>query len=367
MIPRMRAGRAATLVGLGLGWGLASSCTEPNPYLPQLGPDASTTAVASTGPATTTTTTTTTTGEASDEVGDDTSSGGPATACEAQGRQCIEAAPEGWEGPFAWLERSTALDPVECPAPWDQPLTEAFSGIAAPAARCGCSCGDVLAPSCGSVTIERHAQSNCGGAVTHVSELSMGTCQALPGASGWGAGGGYTMTAPAVTAGQCLPSAATEIEPASFLARHLACGIPTEDEEALECPAGQSCAAWPAAPLHPRVCVWQEGDVACPARSPYVQPQRLFRGLDDGRGCAPCSCAPPRGTCAGASLGLSVSSPCSAPVAAGAPGSCVPGPAQSVRSLVYGEGDPPAECEPAVVIPTGEAAGTEPITFCCTP
>jgi hypothetical protein len=93
----------------------------------------------------------------------------------------------------------------------------------------------------------------------------------------------------------------------------------------------------------------------------------LYRDIDDQRSCTPCTCSPPSGSCDGASVVLSTAFDCSVLTAEVAPDDCegaIGGP--SLQSVLYEEGELPDGCDPAVVVPTGDAAGTDPVTFCCT-
>ncbi len=328
-------------------------CTEPNPYLSV----SDTGTGSSTGTITDAQTSTGSTGDLADE-----SSGETGSTCTNAGGQCIDVAPEGWEGPFAWLERPLRLEPAPCPAPWDQLSTEVFSDISAPAAQCTCECGDLLGASCGPVAVEHHAQDDCTGSLLHSMEFSEGGCEFLT--PDWGGGGGYSFASPAVVGGTCIPNADAQIQEASFLTRHRAC---VADVDSSGCAAEQRCAPTPQDPLHPRYCIWQDGDVPCPEGSAYSEHERLFRDLDDARGCEECTCTPPDGTCTGATLFVGTSAPACTPGPGVAADGCVAGPGANVNALIYSQGTPPTACEPAIVVPTGDASGAEPVSFCCTP
>lgn len=336
---------------------LSVACTEPNPYL--LAADASTgtsTSVAAES------TTLATAGTAASSGPDDTSSGsGGEASCAEQGMTCVAAAPAGFLGPFAWLERP-ADAPAECPAPFARSLVEAFSELSAPAASCDCNCGPLNNAECGPAAVDRHAGVSCAGGAQSTRDLTA-VCNPIGGA-GWAANTSFFFDAPEVVGGGCLPLPNVEVEPAAFLTRHLACAAALEPAG---CPQGQLCAPPPDDPFHARVCVWQEGDVACPERSDYVERTLLHREIDDQRGCEPCTCAVPPGPCEGTSAVLSTAIDCSVNTAAVPANDCVGGlGVSSIQSISYAEGTPPAECDAAVIVPTGDAAGSDPITFCCT-
>lgn len=331
-------------------WVLLGACTEPNPYLPATG--GSTAAGSETDPEPGPTSTTTT-GSGST---DDTTSSGGETACSAAGMACVAAAPAGFTGPFAWLEHGADV-PVPCTAPFEEELVEAFSQISAPAAACGCSCGDYSNGGCGPARLERHFTAACGGAVIGI-DLEPGCNQIEP---GWVPSSGFYFDAP--VAGGCVPLPSQALAPAEFLTRHLACGAAVAGEG---CLAGQVCAPVPADPFLPRLCVWQEGDVACPAASVYGERTLLYRTIDDQRGCEQCTCSLPS-ACEGARVQLSTDSDCNPLTAEVPPDGCEGNlGGGNILSVLLEEGTPPRACAPAVVVPTGDAAGDEPLTFCCT-
>lgn len=339
------------------------ACTEPNPYL-DTATESTSTGEASGSSSTTepepgsssSTTATTTTGE------DGSSSGEPPLGCTDLGMECVPAPPEGFEGPFAWLEHELVGARPSCPAPFDQPLVEAFSNVSAPAASCMCGCGPFTGANCDAeATLERYGAAACGGGVLATEVLDpTPACNLLPG-GGW-SGGSLFFDAPAMAGGGCTPQPDVELDPAVFLTRHLACAGTFAD---MGCGLGELCAPAPEDPLAPRWCVWQAGDVACP-EGPYGERSVLYQDIDDGRGCEPCTCSPPTGPCMDALAVFSPNLDCSMPPGGIAADTCVP-TAGLVRSVIYNPGTPAGSCTAAVVMPIGDAAGTDPVTFCCTP
>ncbi len=337
---------------------LLVACTEPNPYLLAADGGSSTssgtsaasdaTMVADSG-----TTRVTDTGES---VG---SSGAP--TCADEGMTCVAVAPAGFAGPFAWLERP-ADSPTPCVEPFGELLVEAFSELSAPAASCDCDCGPLANAECGPASVDRHSGVSCGGAVQDTLDLEPG-CNVV-GGGGWSSSTSFFFDAPAVVGGGCLPLLTVDRPPAAFLTRHLACAGPLSGEG---CPAGELCVPLPDDPFEPRSCVWREGDAACPEGSAYTERTLLYRDIDDQRGCEPCICTVPPGPCDGAVAVLSTAYDCSLNTAGVAPDDCVGGiGGMSIQSVLYDAGGPPEACDAAVVVPTGDAAGTDPVTFCCT-
>lgn len=337
---------------------LPAGCTEPNPYLAEQNGGSGSGSSSSTGGS----------GSSGTSSTSRSSNEGSTTAappgCVESGQQCIDVAPAGWSGPFAWREADAELPGVVCLAPWDQLLTEAFSDIVAPAARCGCACGPLTGASCGGGTMTYHLGPGCVGPSLTPFELQAGCND--PGAP-WLIEGSFAFEPPTVTAGSCMPQPTEVLDPARFLTRHLACGAELSEED---CGEGQLCAPMPEEPLFGRWCVWQTGDVECPTEGPYQQPRRLFGDLDDGRGCEPCTCALPSGPCTGSSLQLAHAADCMGTSAGSvSPGGCSDGVGgDDVEAVSHQPGSPPggSECESAVVTPVGMASGSQPVTFCCT-
>jgi hypothetical protein len=344
--------RAGWRRGLGLGL-LLVGCTEPNPYLSRFQTDTEASTGETSGGVTPTTGGTT--------VGDpDSGSSGTSSACEAAGMACIESAPEGWLGPFAWMERSAEVEPVSCAPPWDQPLVEAFSDIFAPAARCTCECGPYGAGSCGSASVIHYQGAGCMGAVEDSLELSP-MCNEL--APAWGSLGSFWFEAPVTEGGGCVPVLSAMMQDASFLSRHLACG---GGLVSLDCGPGRQCASTPGEPFYPRWCIAQLTEADCPA-GPYTERERLYRALEDDRDCEPCSCSPPMQTCLGASAVLSTLDQCMIVDTPLVSNGCVEGPGgASFVGIGYSPGAALGQCTPSAAVPSGEAAGIEPVTFCCT-
>lgn len=334
-------------------WVLLGACTEPNPYLPATG--ASSTAGSETDPEPGPTSTTNT--SSSGGTDDGTVSSGGESACTAEGMACVAAAPAGFAGPFAWLERPHDVR-MACTAPFEEELVEAFSQISAPAAACACSCSDYSNGGCGSARLERHFTAACAGSATGIDLVAGCNVIAEP---GWVPSSGFYFDAP--VEGGCVPLPSHELAEAEFLTRHLACGgAPL----GAGCPAGQVCAPLPGDPFYPRLCVWQEGDVACPAASVYGERTLLYRTIQDQRGCEQCTCSLPS-ACEGARARLSTDTDCNPLTEEVPPDGCEGNlGGTNIRSVLFEEGTPPRACEPAVVVPTGDAAGGEPLTFCCT-
>ncbi len=344
--PRVLAGWIA--VGGGAG------CTEPNPYLLSATAEATATgetaASNSSGAA------------ATDEDGTPSSSGeGTAPGCEQTASRCVQAAPDGWMGPFAWAEVPNRGGALQCAPPFDVPLVEAWSDITAPSAECGCDCGPLFGGQCGGATLTYHAVSGCGG--TGDDPLAL-----VPDCNETGVlstVGSFEYLAPVVVRGSCQPMPSVELKPAGFLTRHLGCGA---DLDPLDCGQGRTCAPVPTDPFESQLCVARLGEHPCPADGDYVESRLLFGSLDDGRGCEPCTCALPAGPCSGHSAQLATGDACDGSSAGSlVRNGCAEGiGADPVMSVLFDPGEPPSNaCTAALAVPTGAVAGADPVTFCC--
>jgi len=122
-----------------------------------------------------------------------------------------------------------------------------------------------------------------------------------------------------------------------------------------------------------RVCVAHEGDVECPGFAPYTKRHLLYEGIDDSRGCSPCTCGAPTGSTCSALVTIYSDAACSvqlgsATATSSAPActDVLPGAAlasKSAGSVSY----TPGSCTPSGGTPVGDAVPTMPVTFCCLP
>ncbi|MEX1364689.1 MAG: hypothetical protein AB1Z98_16295 [Nannocystaceae bacterium] len=297
------------------------------------------------------------------ETGQGSSGGIP--SCTELGNTCLPAAPADFDGPVVVLTGLADGPPASCAEPFGRQSTEAFSGLDAPDAECPCDCGLLVGVECGGAQVRRHGVSGCLGAPTNTANLIPG-CNDFPGT--WSvASGSFFYQAPTVIAGSCTPQSTVDVQPATYLDRHLVCGGTFEQGA---CAGGELCVPPPGGELAPQWCVWQDGEHECPADSVYVEQTVLYRGVTDGRGCEACTCELPQGACTGAVATLAVAGDCMG-AAAGtlSPDACVnaigAGPAADAVSMSAGS-PPSSECTPSAPEPTGTATPAEPVTLCCT-
>ena len=182
-------------------------------------------------------------------------------------------------------------------------------------------------------------------------------------------------TAPAA-GGACIPkqSANPIIPPLDWGSLIRACGDP--DNAGAGCGFG-TCVPRPEPPFEEVLCVYQAGDIPCPAGA-YSARQVLYSTLTDTRACSGCDCGPPTGTscvgtmklytdtaCSMEEVVLSSVSECEAlPPDTTAP----PPPYLSQRSIIYS--GTPSGAGSCASVPSEASGGVtvdDPITVCCTP
>jgi hypothetical protein len=308
-------------------------------------------------------------------------------ACARAGYDCVGSAPPGWHGPIALFDRAPAAF-EGCPEGFDDIAFMAHAGLVAPPATCSeCACS---APTGGSCVLEGELvvrDAACTEAPSCVAPMPLpsgwtGTCRfaaAVPGGQlGCGPGsltcsgssGGAcnkAVTAPAPTAigGSCAPSpqVATR-EPHQWTRFAVGCRAPTD---ARGCGAGATCArADDALPM----CIYMEGDVACPA-GPYAERRTFHTDVIDTRGCSECACDPAEGArCTGAVTVYSDrAAMCSTPVATVPAGGCAdltgnPTIGAHAASLTLAS---PGSCTPSGGAPIGSVTPGGSFTVCCLP
>jgi hypothetical protein len=268
---------------------------------------------------------------------------------------CVPAPPVGWTGPVAIWEG--AEGPPACSGDYSASVLDALENLVAGDAQCTCDCGHLTGAICpSSFTATVYSDPGCNTACDSV-VVSAGACVDVHGqcANVHGIG-----ASPQALDGGCAPKASTVVpKPAwGLLAR--ACE-PAVAPVQNGCSAGQICAPAPAAPMEARLCVFQSGDVACPAGG-YSVKRTVFAGVHDTRACTPCSCGAPTGVSCTATLqeGCGQTGPVNQlPTACG--GLSDPGSVMLLAPLVASGGS----CSPMGGAPAGSATPSSPTTVCC--
>lgn len=294
---------------------------------------------------------------------------------ECSNYECVDAAPEGWTGPF----RVTQSDlPVPAPIQCDGGASpETFFSEPADLAECSaCSCGDVQGASCspGGITCWTGSTTCMGINAQDLTAAVQGAACSKPGNQlGTTFQLSCSLTAPAAVTqnGSCEPSAVDFPNKAKFGKEVDACPLPTSGGG---CGAGKTCVP-KGTDTTQSMCVRQDGETKqCP--SGFSQIVQAYADADDTRGCADCSCGDAATACAGGSYNFHDLDGCQnggdAPIAinSSACDNVTPAlDAQSTATASWGietiPATPTGTCAPQGGQPTGQLNLQGPVTFCC--
>lgn len=249
-------------------------------------------------------------------------SGGDETPgnCDLSTHACISNVPEGWNGPIARLD---AANEMGCAGAFAQQAFETYQGVMADPAVCECECGAPEGGSCASETIvelypiysipdvESHNQTTCEYqpvpdyvALNH-QEAIANDLAGLTYPSAWESFDvRFIAERPLVAeASSCATAlAGSQIPEPQFVDAERACApeVPFPS-----CDADTMCVPNPGVAFEEGVCIWAEGDVACPAGTDFVNREVRNTGVIDDRTCSACSCSDAVGeTCDDATLYL---------------------------------------------------------------
>jgi len=155
-------------------------------------------------------------------------------------------------------------------------------------------------------------------------------------------------------AAPCTPQPTTTTPDAGWnhVARACAPRAPLLQES---CPAGEVCA--PAPDPSYRVCIRQDGDVACPYGTRSIE----YASWGDARGCSPCTCGSP--SACGGSFVECVDPACSSQCGGLGVSNCYAPTGGNYGMYVTSSSD--GACQPSSVQPSGSATPQQPVTFCC--
>ena len=291
------------------------------------------------------------------------------------GFMCAPPTPgDGWVGPLSFWSGSGAPPACTNESGFPTEITNAGSGISvAPSSCYSCECGAPQGVSCqvGALTI--FSDQACSG-LNRTLNIVQGECVAFLSSTMDPASVRWESAPPA--GGACIPktSGSAVIPPVQWDTRMRACG--DAPPNGAGCGIG-SCVARPKAPFAKQFCVYQRGDLACPAGS-YSNRSVYFSGVTDTRTCTDCECTLPSGTsctgtlklftdllCGADETNLSSVSQCSTL----APDPTPPAlPYLTLRSVLY-NGSPGSDgsCSPRSSRAEGGVWQSDPITVCCTP
>jgi hypothetical protein len=309
------------------------------------------------------------------------------SSCEAAGFRCVAAPPGGWNGPVA---RLTEDDPDDgyCGGAFPTSVASGFTDVGGVDPTCSCSCADAEGGTCAGTISASVYDASCepGGC-----NENYDSCASVDSTYDLGielfmdfTGDGIRVQpeAPEVTRSPTCAAVENhdipEPQPSGYIE---ACAAEAVSEEA--CGAGDVCTESPNAPFSSVLCIWTEGDTACP-NGEYFEREVLYSSVDDGRACSACECGAAQNVICDGDItvradypneaGMSIMDP---PETYPANGDCTgrvtpngtPGAPLVNFVIDYVEGSPTpmsTGCSPTGGEPTGEATGTDPITLCCT-
>jgi hypothetical protein len=272
------------------------------------------------------------------------------------GGRCAANAPSNWMGPVSLYVGAGAAPPCDADA---SSLFDGKGDLIAPAASCtSCGCGGAAGVSCADPVVTAFDAPGCSGGGTMQTVSS--SCATIFAAA-------VTVAAPQPT-GSCTPSGGVATTtPPVWNTQARACPLSPSGT----CSGGSLCV--PAQPASSAVCVMQSGAATmCPAG--YTSgPQIFYMGVDDARGCTPCTCGAVSGvTCTIATPAIDIyEDPACAmtPTGLSAPSACTsPGAILSAElvaaPVLSGQGSCSSTGGGTT---TGTATGTGAMSFCCLP
>lgn len=335
---------------IALGFALTCACSFNASGTAQTGPSLDEeTEQGSTGPNDDANTTNASTPD--DATSQDDSSGGDPTSCSGV---CAERASGAWQGPV-YLATVASSDPPQCPAGFDM-IGKAFSSLSAPEATCECDCQGGLG-SC-AVDYQFFAGPFCTTPFDS-GDLSDNQCDSY---TALFSGSVYVRANLDASAGECVPSHSTDVEPASWGEASALCA-PTIEIAAC---GDDVCVSEPPSDFDSALCIVAEGDVECP-QGAYSQRRVMFEGINDDRACTDCECSVAAApVCSGSVYGHGEGG-CSAPSTALSFGGCEPFSVSAGQYSVSATMAPimPTQCTSSGSQPIGQAAPTGALTVCC--
>jgi hypothetical protein len=286
--------------------------------------------------------------------------------CEEAGLVCTAAIPPGFQGPVVLALESNdggvAPAPPACGGAY---AVDAFLGYAAPLfapAACTCACGAVDGGCTGPV-VETFTDNTC---VNKCNQVIAGACTVdACGQSSQSA----KVTMPSQPSGGSCPESVQKSVPPwnaaldwATAGRACAAGSPPD----AGCPSSEVCAAPPPASFGAGLCVWQAGDVPCPAA--YPMKEVLYASATDTRDCTDaCTCGSPAGVTCSATVTASPNANCGGGTLLTGGGQCnfygtIGTP--YVSAVVMASGGSCTSGGSAT--PSGSVAPIGPSTICCT-
>ncbi len=282
-------------------------------------------------------------------------------ACLAAGYLCVEPITT-WSGPVILFDGDPATLPAACPAAFPD---QVYSGVRGPVqaapAQCGaCACG-AGAVSCAPGAVHLYTNIQCTNPEKPPFAQPAGAgCQPIA-TFGSPNNPEYLMVdAPAAVA-SCPPSGGDATLPtATWTGTALACGPATP----AACGGGSVCLPPAPAPFGGKACIYEAGDLLCPAL--YPNKHRLT-GASDTRGCSACACASSSPAACTATTTFYGDTTCTQTLATKSDNGICGGMFGFVQAVIVDlQASGTASCAPAGGQPTGLVTDDGQVTtFCC--
>lgn len=275
------------------------------------------------------------------------------------GQRCAPEIPAGWNGPVTMV-----TDDVACPGEMPVELELGFRGLEVDDMSCGCSCSRPRNITCDAdLTLRTTDAADCSDLTVFNPKkvtIPAGTTVTLSGVSGIGKTWFRDPNdgpLPDVTGGECTPIAQNDLPEPELVDPILLCAAELETPDS--CDRDGSCLPEMADPRAP-ICIYQDGDVECPASSPFSERTVSYRDVDDTRACSDCSCGTPFGDGA-----------CGETVVFSTPGTeifdvadaCIELPARPIIANLLVD----VECPASPSTAFGAVEQTGAVTACCLP
>lgn len=288
---------------------------------------------------------------------DGTEDSGPTTC--PDDAMCAKNLPEGWFGPFIMARTPHGEEAPECPAEFPDGGPQLLDGFTVPGpAECTCECDPSGGPSCYASFVLGSENSCYGcydyyGCYNQVSEAC--TNVDVNGNARFNLFGGY------YGGGNCTPDEEEHVPPINWESEIKTCEL---SDTPLSCQGDGICVPAPAAGFESVWCLYQQGDVGCPAGI-FNTKHKFYMGAEDSRECSDCTCGSIAGNCNTGQLLIFEGPDCAGePVDSLSPNmGCEQVIAGSV-AVDYGlQGGCPVASPPHAM---GTAEPTGVFTFCCT-
>jgi hypothetical protein len=278
--------------------------------------------------------------------------------------ECKPDAPTDWSGPIAL--RTAQSGTPSCEGDFAAVAFEAGqSPEGAPASCSACSCTPAAVGCAAFVDFVTGTAAACGGTTCPTSVN--GSCTEIMPACIAGQTTAYLSTQVTPPAGSCSASTqtATKVD-VSWSRRVVGCNATRTPHGG--CSGDRLCLpkTVPATPFEPSLCIWRDGDHACPAET-FTDKRLYWKGADDTRTCSACSCSGPNCSYRWRVYNAADTA-CASPILdLASAGQCVQvnpaGNALRVGASISGDG----ACSASGGTSEGAVSGRDSISVCCQP